>query len=144
MRVLICCDCSNAGEFVLREAHTFLEAFPKAEVHVFSVIDTAVVSAAGIYNNAEVVNSFEEKAENVNKWAQRIFLGHKIDFSSEVAYPASGILEKVKSLNANLLILGTHGKTGLGRILLGSVAENVLRHVSCNTLVISVKHLHNG
>ena len=144
MRVLICCDCSTAGEFVLREAHTFLEAFPNAEINVFSVIDTAVVSAAGIYNSAEVLKSLEEEADDVNKWTQRIFLSRKIDFSSEVAYPVGAILEKVKSLNINLLILGTHGKTGLGRILMGSVAENVLRHVSCNTLVISVKHLHHG
>ena len=144
MKALICCDCSAAGEFVLREAHKFLLAFAGAEIHVFSIIDMTVVSTAGLYNNTEILKSLEEQAEEVNKWAQRIFIGQKIEFSTEVAYPTESILEKVKSLNADLLIMGTHGKTGLGRILIGSVAENVLRHVSCNTLIIPVKHLSNG
>lgn len=144
MKALICCDCSTAGEFVLREAHKFLEAFPDGEVHILSVIDMTVVSSAGLYNGAEIIKSLEEQAEEVNKWAQRIFLSRKIEFSTEVAYPTESILEKVRSLNADLLIMGTHGKTGLGRILIGSVAENVLRHVSCNTLIIPVKHLSNG
>ena len=144
MKALICCDCSAVGEFVLREAHKFLEAFPSAEIHVFSAIDMTVVSTAGMYNNTDAIKSLEEQAEKVNKWAQRFFIGQKIEFSTEVAYPTESILEKVKSLNADLLIMGTHGKTGLGRILIGSVAENVLRHVSCNTLIIPVKHLSHG
>ena len=144
MKALICADCSTAGEVVLREAHKFLTPFTDVEIHVFSVIDMTVVSTAGLYNNTEIIKSLEEQAEDVGKWAQRIFLGQTINFSSEVAYPTESILKKVKSLNAELLIMGTHGKTGLGRILIGSVAENILRHVSCNTLIIPVKHLSNG
>ena len=144
MKALICADCSTSGEFVLHEAHKFLVPFADSEIHVFSVIDMAVVSTAGLYNSTEIIKSLEEQAEQVNKWAQQIFPGQTVNFSSEVAYPAESILGKVKSLNADLLIMGTHGKTGLGRILIGSVAENVLRHVSCNTLIIPVKHLNNG
>ena len=144
MKILICSDCSAAGEHVLHEAQIFTSAFPDAEVHIFSVIDMAVVSTAGFYNSTEVIKSLEEQAAQVNKWAQETFHNCKFEFATEVGYPSQSILEKIKSLNADLLIMGTHGKTGLDRILIGSVAENVLRHVSCNTLIISVKHLSNG
>jgi hypothetical protein len=38
--------------------------------------------------------------------------------------------------DADLVIMGSHGRTGLARLLLGSVARNVLHHASCSVLVI--------
>jgi universal stress protein A len=144
MKVLIACDYSTAGVHVLREAKRFLATFAGAEIHVYSVIDIAIVSASGLYNNAEVIKSLEEQAEEVNKWARNTFEEIAVHFSTEVGYPAEMIVQKAKNIEANLLIIGTHGKTGINRILLGSVAENVLRHISCDTLVVPVTHLKNG
>lgn len=41
-----------------------------------------------------------------------------------------------EELQADLIVLGTHGRTGIGRILLGSVAEGVLRRARCPVLTI--------
>ncbi len=38
--------------------------------------------------------------------------------------------------DVDLIVMGTHGRTGLGRILIGSVAEKVVRHSSCPVLVV--------
>lgn len=50
--------------------------------------------------------------------------------------PASEIVSAAKDWQADLLVMGTHGRHGPLRMLLGSVAETVLRHAPCATLVI--------
>jgi nucleotide-binding universal stress UspA family protein/quercetin dioxygenase-like cupin family protein len=50
--------------------------------------------------------------------------------------PASEILRLIEVLRCDLVVMGTHGKTGLGRLLTGSVAEEVLRKAVCPVLVV--------
>jgi nucleotide-binding universal stress UspA family protein len=45
--------------------------------------------------------------------------------------PASEILRYAKSANIDLIVMGTHGRTGLARVVLGSVAEAVVRDAPC-------------
>lgn len=54
--------------------------------------------------------------------------------------PASSIVSMAGSLDAGLIIMGTHGRTGLRRALLGSVTEQVLRETSCPVLTVSPDH----
>ncbi|QEC76367.1 universal stress protein [Mucilaginibacter ginsenosidivorax] len=49
---------------------------------------------------------------------------------------ADGILSCAKEFNADLIVLGTHSRTGLDRFLMGSVAENVVRHSTIPVLVV--------
>lgn len=49
--------------------------------------------------------------------------------------PASEICRIASEEKADLIVLGTHGRTGLFRLLMGSVAESVLRHAPCPVLV---------
>jgi nucleotide-binding universal stress UspA family protein len=42
----------------------------------------------------------------------------------------------VEENNIDLIVVGTHGRTGLGRLLLGSVAEDILRHAPCPVLTV--------
>jgi nucleotide-binding universal stress UspA family protein len=46
------------------------------------------------------------------------------------------IVQTAKDLKADLIVLGTHGRTGLARVLLGSVAEHVTRHAPCDVLTV--------
>jgi nucleotide-binding universal stress UspA family protein len=46
------------------------------------------------------------------------------------------ILRDAESLPAELIVMGTHGRTGLARLLLGSTAEAVLRKASCPVLLV--------
>jgi nucleotide-binding universal stress UspA family protein len=41
-------------------------------------------------------------------------------------------------VGCDLIVLGTHGRTGLGRMLLGSVAEQVVRRAACPVLTVKV------
>jgi nucleotide-binding universal stress UspA family protein len=52
--------------------------------------------------------------------------------------PAAEIVAAAKKVGADLIVMGTHGRSGLTRVLLGSVAESVLRKAPCP--VLTVKH----
>lgn len=50
--------------------------------------------------------------------------------------PATAICEAATKLGADLIVMGTHGRTGLAHVFLGSVAERTLRHAPCPVLVV--------
>jgi len=50
--------------------------------------------------------------------------------------PADAIVEATAHIKANLIVIGSHGNTGLTRILLGSTAERVVREATCDVLII--------
>ena len=56
----------------------------------------------------------------------------------QAGYVAQSLLERLKSGNYDLVVMGTHGRTGLSHLLLGSVAERVVRLAPCPVLTIRV------
>jgi nucleotide-binding universal stress UspA family protein len=52
--------------------------------------------------------------------------------------PASEISRYASDANMDLIVMGTHGRTGLERMLLGSVAEQTLRSAPCSVLVVKL------
>jgi nucleotide-binding universal stress UspA family protein len=52
--------------------------------------------------------------------------------------PAAEIVRHVQQTGTDLVVMGTHGRTGLDRLLLGSVAEKVLRDSPCSVLVVKL------
>ena len=62
-----------------------------------------------------------------------------IEVDSAVLYdadPAAAIVESARQHDADLIVMGSHGRTGLGRLLLGSVAERVIGKAACPVLVV--------
>ena len=54
--------------------------------------------------------------------------------------PANEILRYAKAANIDLIVMGTHGRTGLARVVLGSVAEAVVRAAPCPVLTVHSPH----
>jgi nucleotide-binding universal stress UspA family protein len=54
----------------------------------------------------------------------------------EEGIPAEEIVRVAREVEADLIVMGTHGRSGLGRLLLGSVAEQVMRHATCPVLTL--------
>lgn len=50
--------------------------------------------------------------------------------------PAHGIIERAEAWNADLIVLGSHGRSVAGRIVIGSVAQTVVREASCAVRVM--------
>lgn len=61
----------------------------------------------------------------------------------EVGEPVEAILAVAKEIEAGLIVLGTHGRTGLPRLLMGSVAEQIVRKASCSVLTVKTPVAHS-
>ena len=57
----------------------------------------------------------------------------------EVGDPRDTIVGAAQALSADLIVMGTHGRRGLSRVVMGSVAEDVIRHASCPVLTVRAK-----
>jgi universal stress protein A len=55
--------------------------------------------------------------------------------------PAGALVDFAQSENIDLIILGTHGRSGLSRLLMGSVAEAVVRRAECPVLTFKQPHV---
>jgi len=53
--------------------------------------------------------------------------------------PREVLVEVARTENADLLVVGSHGRTGLAKLLMGSVASHVTTHAPCNVLVVKPK-----
>jgi nucleotide-binding universal stress UspA family protein len=62
--------------------------------------------------------------------------GVRIEHRLLEGHPADEILKLAREVAADVIVLGTHGKTGLSRLLMGSVAENVMRKATCPVLTV--------
>ncbi len=95
--------------------------------------------AYGAYFNAP-----PSPPEDVEALKEQLFDMQPDDPSLRVEYfflrgdPAQQILRAAEKNHCDLIVLGTHGRTGLGRLLMGSVAEHVLREANCP--VVTVKN----
>jgi len=59
-----------------------------------------------------------------------------VDHLLEMGDPATAIVQIAQERQCDLIVIGTHGRTGVRRVLMGSVAEKVLREASCPVLTV--------
>ncbi|MBI3303230.1 MAG: universal stress protein [Deltaproteobacteria bacterium] len=62
-----------------------------------------------------------------------------IDTQVVIGEPFNDICRVAEQAKADLIVMGSHGRTGLSHVLLGSVAERVVRHAPCPVLVVGKK-----
>ena len=137
--VLYATDFSEPSESAFPYATAICRKFGSA-LHVAHVLDDTsmlfltggvdYVSVETLYNDAHV--AAQEKVKEITKRAgeipNRAHLRH-----GQVWANLGGIVAE----NAiDLIVVGTHGRTGLGKLLLGSVAEDILRHAPCLVLTV--------
>jgi len=139
MKILISIDTGASAEYILRQSQLFLRNIQEPEVHVMTVVDLALLTSTQVSDQTMMVDTMQRLANDLQPLAASILGEGKFTFSSELGYPVEQILQKAQAVNAELLILGTHGRTGMDHFLIGSVAEKVLRHADCDTLVVPMK-----
>jgi nucleotide-binding universal stress UspA family protein len=62
--------------------------------------------------------------------------GRSVEISIRAGKSGQEIVEEAKQWGADLILMGSHGRTGLKRVLLGSVAEYVVAHAPCSVEVV--------
>jgi nucleotide-binding universal stress UspA family protein len=68
--------------------------------------------------------------------ADRLRLPDGVQSEVAVGAPAEEIVRYAKAIAADLIVVGSHGRTSMQRVFLGSVADRVLRHAACPVLVV--------
>jgi nucleotide-binding universal stress UspA family protein len=127
-RILAPIDFSEASETALRHAKEIALTYG-AEIDLLHVIDRpSYPSAYGLDSLDFSGETVLENAENGLADLAEEIVGHE-HAKAEVVYghPVAGILDYIEDNEIDLLVIATRGRTGLSRLLLGSVAERVLR-----------------
>lgn len=80
------------------------------------------------YNTA----ALEEKVREIRSPYAAVRIEHRVVEGN----PAEVILGVARQMSCDLIVMGTHGRTGLGRLLMGSVAEQIVRKATCPVLTV--------
>jgi nucleotide-binding universal stress UspA family protein len=86
---------------------------------------------------AMIEEAFQAAAEEMPKWSAPVTAaGVDVETLIERGYPVRHILARAAALPADLVVIGTHGRGGFERMVLGSVTEKVLRTAPCPVMVV--------
>lgn len=130
------------ADAVWDRAQTLLWSRPDAELHLCHVVGAEVVSQEGKDPSA---NPTADALAKLHKWVAEKAGGEdapicmQIHLDVPIGKPARELIQAAVDVEADLILLGTHGRKGVARALLGSVAEDVLRHAPCGVLVARPK-----
>jgi nucleotide-binding universal stress UspA family protein len=110
-----------------------------AEVTVLYVIDTVVLDQiARVTEREEAEKDLKEDGQRYVSYIVELAQKEGVKAASIVAKgrPHEQISHLAKGLGINLIVIGTYGRTGAERILIGSVAARVIEYANCPVLVV--------
>ncbi|MXN76055.1 universal stress protein [Burkholderia sp. 4701] len=141
-RILVAVDGSDTSR------HAFDAALALAQAHGAELQPFYVVENAAIYYNVPGYDPsvlHDQLVEQGNDLAKEFMQRMQADGvkgaarlgeASSIADVSALILEAATAFGADLLVLGTHGRRGFRRLVLGSIAEQCVRHASLPVLLI--------
>ena len=133
--ILYVTDFSPAAEFAFETAKVFARKY-NARLIAAHVVEPTEYRFVPQLGNVETTVGLEEYArKNLCRLEEKILgIPHVLAIEHGEVWPA--ISELARKNDADLLVMGTHGRTGLRRLLMGSVAERVFRRAHCPVLTI--------
>jgi nucleotide-binding universal stress UspA family protein len=149
MRILLALDGSNHSA-VVRDA-LIVQAKPTdAEVHLLHVVEPFPIDLAQKLGSRDSPDFAGARLEQ-REWAKEMLAhtakmlcsaGFTVTSSVKEGDARTVILEHAESWQADLIMVGSHGRTGLVPFLMGSVSEAVARHAGCSVEIVRSPYLH--
>ena len=144
MKVLLAIDESDFAADAVKEVETRL-CVPGTTVRVIHAVASFVPAAASL---VEAGGSLEAVKENVADRYQEM-VDHTASRLRDLGVPAEGvvregspgktIVREAIDWDADMIILGAHGLTGLESLVMGNVARHVVDHAPCSVEVVRLK-----
>jgi len=137
-RILCAVDLSDASAHALEHA-TAIARWAGAALTVLNVKQTILMPVPALPAPVEPLSNLRRPAllDCLTTFVQSASAaGVSTTALVDVGEPVSKILEHAGSLPADLLVIGTHGASGFERLVLGSVAEKILRKATCPVLTV--------
>jgi len=152
--LLVALDGSPAAEGVLEHAEALAAAFGSTITLLRATISTEMVvteSAVGDASIGEVAPTMDPQpvvdadhsaaVDYLNAVAARL-RQRNLNVTVETPQGAADarIVERASALDVRLILMTSHGRSGLGRMVFGSVSDAVLRHATCPVLLVRISH----
>ncbi len=144
-KILLPTDGSEYAEMAAEHAF-LLGSRSGAEIIVLNVVEAPRFTGIRSADKDELISRFKEEGQNSFNRIKDMLMKRKsegkcekevnLNFEYKEGSPADIILKVIEEENIDLVIMGTSGKRGLNRFLLGSVAENTMRSAKIPVLVV--------
>jgi nucleotide-binding universal stress UspA family protein len=151
-KVVVGTDLSDLSNRAVLEAIRLCDRYQASELHVLSVADDQIVGIR--LPGQQQVQSKKDAEHEVCKRVgvmvdAYVASGGKLAMERVAVYVTTGaaaerIVALADAIEADLIVVGTHGKSGVKRLLLGSVAEEVVRRAPCGVYVIRPRDFLEG
>jgi nucleotide-binding universal stress UspA family protein len=136
---------SHSGHAALHRAVSLAARAPHHVLHVVCVVSAkAPIPSIPVYDGVDAMYAArvqEALALEVQQELDRADVTSRINFfvHARIGKPADEILAIAREVGADLIIVGSHGLTGLERLVLGSVSEKIVREAGCSVEVARPK-----
>lgn len=148
-RILIAVDDSRYSENAASYGFEIARLY-KADVGLVNVVEMVVPPAGGtgdlmavtafeadLANDPELIDAQKSASENIiDRTIKKLAADLNVTHFTDYGPTADGILKCAREFSADLVVLGTHSRTGIDRLLMGSTAGYVVRHSEIPVLVV--------
>jgi nucleotide-binding universal stress UspA family protein len=133
--ILVALDGSGSSEFALEQAFSMAKTC-NSMLYAITVIDAYPIQIEG---SPGVNENVEKEAQKLLEKAAAKAKEENINFETILRWeknPHTAIIKEAKKRGVDLIIVGSHGKTGLKKLFLGSVAQKVIGYARCPVMVV--------
>lgn len=140
-KILFPTDFSETSEYAMKYAIEFAQSFD-AELEIVHILfdESQLVSSYmlhGSFRNLSYdleAGAKEQLKDFLNKYPEL----SEINFTTKLlkGSPFLEIIEEARSTKADIIVIGTHGRSGIEHMLFGSTAENVIRKAPCPVFTV--------
>lgn len=140
-RILIAVDDSSHSLHAAEKGFELAIAM-KAEIGVAYIIDIMhepVIPETGLVANDVQNNSVADANRVIDELILKYPMAGEITRFTPEGFPKKEIVMIAKDWQADLVVMGTHGRSGLSYLLLGSVSEYVIKHANVPVMVVPLR-----
>jgi len=135
--ILVPIDFVENEEQILSSALRVCSARGKVTLlHVVEWLPAVTQGTFGIYPHRKDIQKVKQLSRAKLEEIMRTHEGENLAAEVHEGRPSQVILETIAELEPDLVVMGTHGRTKLDHLLIGSVTERIIRHAPCAVLTV--------
>jgi nucleotide-binding universal stress UspA family protein len=138
LTVVVGIDFSELSDQALKVAKNFADRWSPAVIHAVHVVPQLEIDSPIPALRNEVA---KEGLERLQEYLKERGYADMVQARAVVGAASAVLPEVARSVHADLIVVGTHGRKGLARLVMGSVAETVMREAPCSVLVVREREL---